>query len=301
MRELPVGEGWQYEPKWDGFRGVLENLDGELALWSRSGRPLLRYFPELRPLGEMLPPLSALDGEVVIVRNGALDFDAMQMRLHPAESRIRRLSAEIPAEFVAFDLLVWEGEPVWERPLGERRGELERRARGFRLSPATGEVARGARLARTVRGARPRRGGREASRLAVPARLPGRDGQGEGAQVGRLCRHGHPLEGIAGGDRDPAARPLPRGRRNRLRRVVRGRREDPRRGCRQGAAAARAGVRGARVGAEPLGERRARGGVRAARARRRGALRQGAGEPVPPRDEADPLAGGQGSALLHVA
>jgi ATP-dependent DNA ligase len=145
VRELPAGEGWAYEPKWDGFRGVLESLGDELALWSRNGRPLLRYFPELRPLGELLPPRSALDGEVVIVRDGALDFDAMQMRLHPAESRIRRLSAEIPASYVVFDLLVWEGEPVWERPLEERRAELERRARGFTLSPSTRslEEARG--------------------------------------------------------------------------------------------------------------------------------------------------------------
>ena len=91
VRELPPGEGWQYEPKWDGFRGVLENLDGELRLWSRNERPLLRYFPELEPLGERLPPRSALDGEIVIERDGALDFDAMQMRLHPAESRVRKL------------------------------------------------------------------------------------------------------------------------------------------------------------------------------------------------------------------
>ena len=137
MRELPEGEGWQYEPKWDGFRGVLENAGKELALWSRNGRPLLRYFPELRPLGELLPPKSALDGEIVIVRDGALDFDAMQMRLHPAESRIRKLSGEIPAEFVVFDVLLWDGEPVWRRPLEERRAELERIAGGFRLSPAT--------------------------------------------------------------------------------------------------------------------------------------------------------------------
>jgi ATP-dependent DNA ligase len=141
VRELPEGDGWAYEPKWDGFRGVLENLDGELNLWSRNGRPLLRYFPELRPLGELLAARSALDGEVVIVREGALDFDAMQMRLHPAESRIRRLSGEIPASYVVFDLLVWEGEPVWKRPLEERRAELERLAPGFRLSPSTGELA----------------------------------------------------------------------------------------------------------------------------------------------------------------
>jgi ATP-dependent DNA ligase len=141
VRELPEGEGWQYEPKWDGFRGVLENVGKELALWSRNGRPLLRYFPELRPLGERLPPRSALDGEIVIVRDGAVDFDAMQMRLHPAESRIRKLSAEIPARFVVFDLLVWDGEPVWKRPLEERRPELERVADGFQLSPCTHAAA----------------------------------------------------------------------------------------------------------------------------------------------------------------
>jgi ATP-dependent DNA ligase len=140
VRELPEGEGWQYEPKWDGFRGVLENVGKELALWSRNGRPLLRYFPELRPLGELLPPKTALDGEVVIVRDGALDFDAMQMRLHPAESRIKRLSAEIPAEYVVFDVLLWEGQPVWKRPLEERRAELEQVAKGFRLSPAVRDV-----------------------------------------------------------------------------------------------------------------------------------------------------------------
>jgi ATP-dependent DNA ligase len=140
VRELPEGDGWQYEPKWDGFRGVLENAGGELALWSRKDRPLLRYFPELRPLGDQLPPGSALDGEIVIARDGALDFDAMQTRLHPAESRIRKLSAEIPAEYVVFDMLVWEGEPVWELPLEERRVRVEA-LDGFRISPATRELS----------------------------------------------------------------------------------------------------------------------------------------------------------------
>src|SRR5213592_3311100 len=135
VRELPVGDEWQYEPKWDRFRGVLENVGAELALWSRKERPLLRYFPELRPLGDLLPPPSALDGEIVIARDGALDFDSMQMRLHPAESRIRRLSAEIPAQFVAFDVLLWDGKPLWEQPFEERRRELERLGAGFRLSP----------------------------------------------------------------------------------------------------------------------------------------------------------------------
>ena len=139
VRELPESDGWQYEPKWDGFRGVLENGGPELALWSRNERPLLRYFPELRPLGELMPPDSALDGEIVITRDGVLDFDSMQMRLHPAESRVRRLAAEIPAEFVVFDVLVWDGEPVWKLPLEERRTRVEA-LQGFRLSPATRDV-----------------------------------------------------------------------------------------------------------------------------------------------------------------
>ncbi len=139
VRSLPEDGGWQYEPKWDGFRGVLENAGGELALWSRNERPLLRYFPELRPLGELLPDGSALDGEIVIARDGALDFDAMQSRLHPAESRVRRLAAEIPAEYVVFDLARWGGEEVWRLPLEERRARVEALS-GFRISPATRSV-----------------------------------------------------------------------------------------------------------------------------------------------------------------
>jgi len=141
VRELPEGDAWQYEPKWDGFRGILENGSGELRLWSRNARPLLRYFPELGPLGKLLPARSALDGEIVIERDGVLDFDAMQTRLHPAESRIRKLSAEIPARFVAFDVLVWRGEETWRLPLSKRRAKLERSAQRFGLSPATRDRA----------------------------------------------------------------------------------------------------------------------------------------------------------------
>jgi ATP-dependent DNA ligase len=144
VREVPSGEGWSYEPKWDGFRGVVENVGGELRLWSRNGRPLLRYFPELRPLGELLPPRSAIDGEIVIERNGAIDFDAMQMRLHPAESRVRKLAAEIPARFVAFDELLWEGDEVWRLPLVERRARLEQDARALTLSPVSADPAQAA-------------------------------------------------------------------------------------------------------------------------------------------------------------
>jgi ATP-dependent DNA ligase len=140
VRELPPSDGWQYEPKWDGFRGLLENTSGELRLWSRNARPLLRYFPELQPLGKLLPPRSALDGEIVIERDGVLDFDSMQMRLHPAESRVSKLSAEIPARFVAFDVLVWKGEETWSLPLSKRRSKLERSAKRFELSPATREL-----------------------------------------------------------------------------------------------------------------------------------------------------------------
>jgi ATP-dependent DNA ligase len=140
VRELPAGENWQYEPKWDGFRGVLENVTGELRLWSRNGRPLLRYFPELRPLDERLPPRSALDGEILIARDGVVDFDSMQTRLHPAESRVRRLAAEIPAEFVAFDMLLWDREMVHALALEERRPRLEALGDGLRVSPASRDL-----------------------------------------------------------------------------------------------------------------------------------------------------------------
>jgi ATP-dependent DNA ligase len=137
VRELPSGDEWQYEPKWDGFRGLLENASGELRLWSRNARPLLRYFPELAPLGDLLPKRSAIDGEIVIARHGVLDFDAMQTRLHPAESRVRKLSAEIPASFVAFDLLAWNGKSHADDPLSERRVALEEVGTELLLSPMT--------------------------------------------------------------------------------------------------------------------------------------------------------------------
>ncbi len=141
IAELPTRGRWQYEPKWDGFRGVLENDGGSLALWSRNGRPLLRYFPELRPLGDLLAPHSALDGEIVIEREGRLEFDAMQLRLHPAESRIKKLSAEIPALYVAFDILLWDGARLHTLPLEERRRELEAKAKGFVISPQSRDAA----------------------------------------------------------------------------------------------------------------------------------------------------------------
>src|SRR5947208_1541098 len=174
VSELPAGGGWRYEPKWDGFRGVLENDGGDLVLWSRNGRPLLRYFPELRTVGELLPPHSALDGEIVIARDGKLDFDAMQTRLHPAESRVRKLSGEIPATFVAFDLLLWKGKPVHEQPIEKRRAQLEKLATGIALSPVCDDVEQGRDWLETLQAAG--FDGVIAKRLGLPY-LPGsRDG-----------------------------------------------------------------------------------------------------------------------------
>ncbi|HEU0303644.1 MAG TPA: ATP-dependent DNA ligase, partial [Gaiellaceae bacterium] len=136
VAEIPEGD-WLYEPKWDGFRGVVENDSGELRVWSRNGRPLLRYFPELAPLGGKLPPHSALDGEIVLEQKGRLEFDLLQMRLHPAESRVRKLSAEYPVRFIAFDVLLWKGEPVWQQPLAKRRARLERLKLPFAISQAS--------------------------------------------------------------------------------------------------------------------------------------------------------------------
>ena len=210
VAELPEQAGaWRYEPKWDGFRGLLERNGDEVALWSRNGRPLLRYFPELRAIGELLPPDSALDGEIVISREGKLDFDAMQMRLHPAESRVRKLSAEIPAMFVAFDLLLWDGAPVHERPIEDRRAELERLATGVPLSPVLRRRRAGPRVAADAAGGRLRRRDREEARAPVSPGLARRRRQGEAAQDRGLRRRRRALEeGRPLDDRDAAARPV---------------------------------------------------------------------------------------------
>jgi ATP-dependent DNA ligase len=141
--ELPDGAGWQYEPKWDGFRCLARRDRDEVTLTSKSGKPLARYFPEV--LG-MLRGLAAaqflLDGELIIPVGDALSFDALQLRLHPAESRVRRLAKETPAELMAFDLLEIEGKLLTGLPLSERREALEEffrrnHAPGLHLSPVT--------------------------------------------------------------------------------------------------------------------------------------------------------------------
>ncbi|HEY8550190.1 MAG TPA: hypothetical protein VIL35_09565 [Vicinamibacterales bacterium] len=117
--ELPSGGGFLYEPKWDGFRAIVFRGD-DLYIQSRDLRPLDRYFPELHDmLLDRLPPGCIVDGEIVIATPTGLDFEALQMRLHPAASRVAKLAAETPASFVAFDLLAVDGCDVRERPQSE--------------------------------------------------------------------------------------------------------------------------------------------------------------------------------------
>ena len=104
--QLPEGPGWLFEPKWDGFRCIAVKDGDRVDLWSKSGKPLGRYFPEvLSMIGALKADAFTLDGELVIETPGGLSFDALQLRLHPAESRIRKLAAETPATLIAFDLL----------------------------------------------------------------------------------------------------------------------------------------------------------------------------------------------------
>lgn len=142
VRELPSGDGWIFEPKWDGFRALVFRNGNELFIQSRDAKPLVRYYPELvEPLKAQLPDRCVLDGEIVIVRPGGLDFEALQLRLHPAASRIELLSREIPASFVFFDLLSEGEQDLREDPFEKRRAALEKvlkRAKPpLHLTPAT--------------------------------------------------------------------------------------------------------------------------------------------------------------------
>ena len=127
-KEIPSGEGWLYEPKWDGFRCLVFRRDDEVLLQSKAGQPLGRYFPELVEAFRRLKPRQfVLDGEIVIFIDDQPSFDDLLMRIHPAESRVRRLAKETPASYLMFDLLVDErGTCLVKRPLRERRQELER-------------------------------------------------------------------------------------------------------------------------------------------------------------------------------
>ena len=125
--ELPVGDGWLFEPKWDGFRAIVFRDGARIYTQSRDLKPLDRYFPELEAFfRDSLPERCVVDGEIVIVSPHGLDFDALQMRLHPAASRVRKLAAETPSAFVAFDLLADGDQDLRARPQAERRRLLER-------------------------------------------------------------------------------------------------------------------------------------------------------------------------------
>jgi len=139
---LPEGDGMVFEPKWDGFRCIVFRDGDEIVLGSRNERPLTRYFPELvERLADVLPPRCVVDGEIVVAGSDGLDFDALQQRIHPAESRVKRLSAETPASFVAFDLLALGDRDLMAEPLTERRALLTEALAGadatVHLTPAT--------------------------------------------------------------------------------------------------------------------------------------------------------------------
>jgi ATP-dependent DNA ligase len=127
VETLPEGEGWLYEPKWDGFRVLLFRDGREWLLQSRDLKPLNRYFPELEsPIMEQLPARAVVDGELVIAGPNGLDFEALQLRIHPAASRVKLLSEESPASLVLWDLLCEEDEDLSMRPFADRRARLER-------------------------------------------------------------------------------------------------------------------------------------------------------------------------------
>ena len=196
--ELPDGPGWQFEPKWDGFRCIAVRDGAEVELWSKSGKPLGRYFPEVAAmLGRLKAKRFVLDGELLIASGGAISFDALQLRLHPAESRIAKLAAETPAMFMAFDCLalgskMLTGEPLARPP--RRRWSIcspSEREPALLLSPATTD--RDEALGWLDRGGGAL-DGVIAKRLDQPYRA-GRagDGQGQAAPHRRLRRRRLPL------------------------------------------------------------------------------------------------------------
>jgi ATP-dependent DNA ligase len=146
---IPVGDEWRYEPKWDGFRCLAFRDGTKIELQSKSGRSMSRYFPELvEAIGELKPKKFTLDGEIVVPADGAFSFDALLQRIHPASSRIRKLAAETPALYLAFDLLVdADGKLLTAKPLDQRRRALEvfykkccRRSPRIRLSPSSTSI-----------------------------------------------------------------------------------------------------------------------------------------------------------------
>jgi ATP-dependent DNA ligase len=146
VSSIPEGSGWLFEPKWDGFRAIVFRDGDEVYTQSRDLKPLDRYFPELgEPFRRGLPERCVVDGEIVIAAGDALDFEALLLRIHPAESRVAMLARESPASYVAFDLLALGDDDLRQRPQEERRTLLEREladADGpIHLTPATRDVS----------------------------------------------------------------------------------------------------------------------------------------------------------------
>ncbi|HLJ11690.1 MAG TPA: ATP-dependent DNA ligase [Planctomycetaceae bacterium] len=180
--ESPAGDEWQYEPKWDGFRCLAFRDGKEIYLQSKSGQPLARYFPDLVSSLQGLPAKTfVLDGEIVIPVAGRLSFDDLLLRVHPAESRVRKLAAEHPALFIVFDLLLdSRGKSLIGMPLSERRKRLEKFAKALtarhaaiRLSPATVDLKKAQKWFRTTDG---NLDGIVAKRLDLAYRSGERDG-----------------------------------------------------------------------------------------------------------------------------
>ena len=144
LASIPSGDGWLFEPKWDGFRAMVFRNGDEIAVQSKAGQPLTRYFPELvDAFLAMKPKEFILDGEIVIPVGGRLSFDDLLLRIHPAESRAKKLAAETPANYLAFDLLYAKGKLLVDQPIEKRRKALEawfktaRPSKLIQLSPAT--------------------------------------------------------------------------------------------------------------------------------------------------------------------
>jgi ATP-dependent DNA ligase len=144
---IPVGDEWRYEPKWDGFRSIIFRHGDDVEVGSRNTKPLTRYFPEVvEHVQAAFPNDAVVDGELVIVgENGAVDFDLLSLRVHPAQSRVQKLREEIPALFVAFDLLAVDGEDITARPFDERRARLvdllHGKGKGIYVTPMTTDPA----------------------------------------------------------------------------------------------------------------------------------------------------------------
>jgi ATP-dependent DNA ligase len=145
-KELPDGDGWRYEPKWDGFRTIVFRDGDDIRLQSRGGKPMNRYFPDVVEQVAKLPlQRLVIDGEMIVVVDGIQEFDLLSQRIHPAKSRVERLAGETPAAFVAFDLLAQDDETLLELPYDERRERLAAVvAEPVQLTPMTddGEAAR---------------------------------------------------------------------------------------------------------------------------------------------------------------